>query len=58
MKWEYRFKTLLMTDWEGTEENLNHLGWQGWEIVAVLPGADKDVPTAVLKRPRLVENSE
>jgi hypothetical protein len=58
MKWEYRFKTLLMTDREGTVDNLNHLGWEGWEIVAVLPGEDKDVPTAVLKRHRAVEISD
>ena len=66
MKWEYRFEMLsLLSGHEGhhshdelgplrvTEQDLNELGADGWEVIAIIPktGKDDDWTLALLKRP-------
>lgn len=66
MKWEYRFEMLgLLSGHEGhvshdehgslrvTEQDLNELGADGWEVIAIIPKTGKDDvwTLALLKRP-------
>ena len=55
-KWEYRWKPLVTSDINQSIENLNVAGYEGWELVTVIAGADNKAPSglpiAILKRPK------
>lgn len=52
-KWEYRLEALnLEGSLRSVEERLDELGWEGWEVVALVPKAKagESWSVAVLKR--------
>ena len=54
-KWEYRFEVLsLSSPLRTLQDQLNELGWQGWEVVSLAPNVKvkggKDALIALLKR--------
>jgi hypothetical protein len=53
MKWEYHFEVLALDPLEESEQRLNALGNERWEVVAMMPkmGASDFWTIALLKRP-------
>jgi hypothetical protein len=54
-KWEYRFEALLLDGaLQSVEDRLNEVGWEGWEVVALVPKVKggESWTLALLKRAR------
>ena len=46
----WRYKVVVLTDLSDTQEALNHLGGDGWELVQVMTHSEYPLGWAILKQ--------
>ena len=56
-RWEYLFKPINVHDLDSIEFDMKRLGQEGWELVTVIPAAERKWPQSVFKRPEREPNS-